>query len=97
MYPSLLQVQQVSQPLPQAVGYAKADFRFYETNDSLDKVVAFYKGQMPAKGWEDASCTDTPQFSMGAYSKNSLEHIAWVWVFSVEGKTTLILGRASKG
>ncbi len=95
IYPSLRQIQKASQPLPQT-GYAKADFRFYETNDSLEKVVAFYKGQMPAKGWGETPWTDTPQFSMGMYTKNSEEHLAWVWVFSGGGKTELILGRALK-
>ena len=97
LYPGLRQVQRVSQSLPQTQGYVKAEFRVYETNDSLEKVVAFYKSQMPAKGWEEILGTATnPQFSMGGYTKNNETDIAWVWVFSVEGKTEVMLGRATK-
>ncbi|MDO8578316.1 MAG: hypothetical protein Q7R50_03955 [Dehalococcoidales bacterium] len=96
IYPSLTTIQRTSQPLPMATGYANAEFRVYETNDSLEKVVSFYKDRMAANGWEEFPWTDTPQISMGSYSKNNLEHMAWVWVVSVEGKTQVILGRASK-
>ena len=51
LYPSLRQIEKASQPFPPATGYVKAEFRVYQTGDSLEKVAAFYKGQMPGKGW----------------------------------------------
>ena len=96
IYSSLRQIQKSSMPVPPTVGNAKAEFRYYETNDSLEKVVAFYKSQMPAKGWDETPWTEAPQLSMGMYTRNAEENIAWVWVFSVEGKTQVLLGRATK-
>ena len=96
IYSSLRQIQKSSMPVPPTAGNAKAEFRYYETKDSLEKVVAFYKSQMPAKGWEETPWTEAPQLSMGMYTKNAESNIAWVWVFSVEGKTQVLLGRATK-
>ena len=81
--------------MPPTAGYAKAEVRVYETNDSLAKIVAFYKEQMPAKGWEETQWLDTPQFSNGAYSKNGENDLALVWVFSQEGKTEVMLMRGT--
>ena len=96
IYPSMRQIQQASQQFPVTAGYGKADVRAYETNDSAEKIVDFYKSQMPAKGWVESQWLDTPQFKNGAYSKNSEEDIAVIWIVSAEGKTQVILMRATK-
>ncbi len=96
IYSSLRQVQKASQPLPMATGYANAEFRVYETTDSLEKVAAFYKGQMPAKGWTETPLTETPQIFMGMYTRNNEAEIAWVWIVFNGSNTEVILGRASK-
>lgn len=95
-YPSLLQVQKVSQIMPQTAGYAKADVRVYETNDSPEKVADFYKAQMLAKGWAETQWLDTPQFKNGAYSKNNEADIAMIYVIAGEGKTEVMIMRATK-
>ncbi len=95
-YPSLRQVQKVSQVMPQTAGYAKAEVRVYETNDSLEKVADFYKAQMPAKGWVETQWMDTPQFRNGMYTKNNEADIAMIYVIAGEGKTEVMIMRATK-
>ena len=96
IYPSLRQVQEKNIPFPPTANNIKAEFRYYETGDAPEKVVTYYKSQMPANGWEQAAWTEAPQVAMGGYTKSQEEHIAWVWVFAAEGKTQVMLGRASK-
>lgn len=96
IYPSLRQVQKASQQFPMTAGYARADVRAYETNDSAEKIVVFYKSQMPANGWVETQWLDTAQFKNGAYTRNSERDIALIWIVSAEGKTELILMRATK-
>jgi len=96
LYPGMRQVQKVSQQFPVTAGYGKADVRAYETNDGIEKVVDFYKSQMPAKGWVESQWLDTPQFKNGAYSKNSEADIAVIWIVSGDGKTEVILMRGTR-
>lgn len=95
-YPSLQQVQKVSQIMPQTAGYAKAEVRVYETNDSPEKIADFYKAQMPAKGWAETQWADTPQFKIGTYTKNNETDIAMIYVIAGDGKTEVMIMRATK-
>jgi hypothetical protein len=44
------------------------DHRIYSTSDSVDKVVSFYKTQMPANGWTEESWYESTM-NVGTYNK----------------------------
>ena len=97
IYPGVGQIQKGSWSIPPAEGdYSKFEWRYYETNDSLAKVAAFYRSQMPAKGWEEKGWMDVQQMNWGMYDKNNEKDAAMVWVNSQEGKTVIALWRATK-
>ena len=79
--------------------YSKYEWRYYETNDSLDKVSTFYRSQMPNKGWTETGWMETPQMKYGMFTKNSENDEAMVEIMSDAsdtGKTVIILWRATK-
>ena len=86
--------------IPGAQGdFSKFEYRYYETSDSLDKVGAFYKSQMPANGWTETGWMDTSQLKYGMYTKNSENDEAFVELMSDtsnKGKTIMILWRGTK-
>ncbi len=57
VYPGADQIQKGSRIIPSGYGkgpgrnYIHPEWRYYETRDSAEKVIAFYKSQMPGKGW----------------------------------------------
>ena len=70
-----------SMSIPSTAGnYSKTEWRYYSTDDNIDKVVAFYKSQLQSKGWTEEGWTEMinqPQamtgsygYSYGYYSKN---------------------------
>jgi len=97
IYSGAGQVQKGSWSIPPAEGdYSKFEWRYYDTNDSLEKVAAFYKSQMPAKGWEERGWMEVPQMNWGMFEKNSENDAAMVWINSQEGKTVIAMWRATK-
>jgi hypothetical protein len=97
IYSGVGQIQKGSWSIPPAEGdYSKFEWRYYETNDSLDKVATFYRSQMPAKGWEEKGWMEVQQMNWGMYNKNNEKDAAMVWVNSQEGKTVIALWRATK-
>ena len=95
-YPSLRQVQKTSQIYPQTAGYAKAEVRVYETNDSPEKVADFYKAQMPAKGWVETQWAEIPDYKTAIYTKNNETDMAMIYVITGGGKTEVMIMRATK-
>jgi hypothetical protein len=51
VYGGATQVQEMNWSIPPAEGdYTQVEWRYYETNDSLTSVSAFYKSNMPGNG-----------------------------------------------
>jgi hypothetical protein len=97
IYSGAGQIQKGSWSIPPAEGdYSKFEWRYYEVKDSLDKVAAFYKSQMPAKGWEEQAWMEVQEVNWGMYNKNDEKDAAMVWVSSQEGKTVIALWRGTK-
>jgi hypothetical protein len=102
VYSGANQVAKGSWSLPASEGdWATAEWRYYETTDSVEGVVAYYKSQMTGNGWQGQSWMDIemPQkMSWGFYTKNSEQDGAMVWVYrdNEEGKTVIALMRSVK-
>ncbi len=97
IYSGAAQIQKGSWAIPPAEGdYSRFEWRYYETNDSLDKVAAFYRSQMPAKGWKEMGWMEVPEMNWGMYNKNDEKDAAMIWVNFQDGKTVVALWRATK-
>ena len=97
VYSGAKQVTKGSWTVPPAEGeWSKVEWRYYETGDSVSEVVAFYKSQMPGKGWQEMAWMEMPEVSWGYYGKNDEQDGAMVWTGSDDGKTFIALMRASK-
>jgi len=97
IYSGAKQVQKGSWSIPPSEGdYSKVEWRYYESGDDLDTIAAFYKSQMPAKGWEEMGWMEVLEMSWGLYNKNDENDTAMVWMALDEGKGIIALMRASK-
>jgi len=97
IYSGAGQVQKGTWSIPPAEGdYSKFEWRYYETNDSLEKVAAFYRSQMPAKGWKEMGWMEVQGMSWGMYNKNNENDAAMIWVSSQDNKTVIAMWRATK-
>ena len=97
IYSGASQIQKGSWAIPPAEGdYSKFEWRYYEVKDSLDKIAAFYRSQMPNKGWEEKGWMEVQQMNWGMYTKNDEKDAAMVWINSEEGKTVVALWRGTK-
>jgi len=97
IYSGAGQIQKGSWSIPPAEGdYGRFEWRYYESSDSLEKVAAFYKSQMTAKGWAEQGWMEIQEMNWGMFNKNNENDAAMVWVSTQEGKTTIALWRASK-
>jgi hypothetical protein len=99
VYPGANQITKGTWTIPPAEegDYSKVEWRYYETGDSASDVAAFYKSQMPSKGWEEIGWMEMQDMSWGIYNKNNEEDAAMVWTGSgEEGKTVIALMRATK-
>ncbi len=98
LYSGAGQIQKGSWSIPPAdeSDYSKVEWRYYETNASLVTVSAFYKNQMPAKGWTEKGWMEVQEMHWGLYDKNNENDAAMVWINSQEGKTVIAMWRASK-
>ena len=75
-------------------GGAQRETRPYWTEDSFDKVVDFYKSEMPKNGWDQMMWTDAGELANGVYSKNNDQDGAQVVITdNREGETAIQLTR----
>jgi hypothetical protein len=96
-YPGATQTQKGSWAVPPSEGdYSKFEWRYYETSDAIDKVGAFYKREMPVKGWEQTAWMDVQQMQWGSFMKNSEADAAMVWASSEGTKTVVAMWRGTK-
>jgi hypothetical protein len=56
------------------------DHRMYSTSDSVEKVVSFYKTQMPLNGWTEETWAEGTTLNMGVYNKTEKQSAAVVAV-----------------
>ena len=69
--------------------YSQIEWRFFETSDDFAKVTAFYKAQMPAKGWTKVSWADIGEMSWGSFQKNNETRSCLVYVIKSEDKVSI--------
>ncbi len=55
IYPEVNETIYVAGQKPSVATYTKMEQRVFQTQDSVDKVAAFYKTQLAANGWEGGS------------------------------------------
>ena len=97
IYGGASQVQEFNISIPPEEGeYSRVEWRYYETNDDIDKVVDFYKDKMPDNGWDEMAWMDMMEIGYGMYMKNNEADAAMVWLSSSDGKTEIALWRASE-
>jgi hypothetical protein len=98
VYPGANQVEEMSwtMPLEEEEEWSKVEWRYYETRASVSEVAAFYKSQMPGKGWQDQGWMDMVEIQWGYYTKNHEQDVAMIWLSSEEGKTVFSLMRATE-
>ena len=98
MYSGASQIQKGTWSIPSTEEdeYSNFEWRYYETNAGIETVSAFYKSQMPGKGWTEAGWFETPQVHWGVFNKNNEKDAAMIWLSSDEGKTVIALWRATK-
>ena len=96
-YAGATQAQKGSWSVPPAQGeYTNFEWRYYETDDSLDKVSAFYKARMPDNGWTEKGWMELPEMHWGMYEKSNENDAAMVWTSLQDGKTVIAMWRATK-
>jgi len=102
VYPGASRIQEMTWTVPPAEGeWAKLEWRYYETRDTVSEVAAFYKSHMPANGWGEMGWmewmeTEMEEMQWGYYTKNNEQDVAWVWIGAEEGKTFIALMRGSE-
>jgi hypothetical protein len=91
------QIQKGSWSIPADEGdYSKVEWRYYETGDSIDDVVDFYKDKMPDNGWTEMMWMDVMEAAWGFYTKNNEKDGAYVWMMEEDGDTVIALMRATE-
>ena len=96
VYSRAKQVQKGSWSIPPDEGkWSKVEWRYYETGDSVSTVAAFYRTEMPKKGWQEVGWMETEEMSWLGYSKNNEKDGAIIWIDSEEGKTFIALMRGT--
>ncbi len=81
---------------PDESEYSKFEWRYYESNASVDDIVDFYKDKMPENGWDEQMWMDMGEIAYGMYMKNNEKDAAMVWISRDSGETMLALWRASE-
>jgi hypothetical protein len=72
------EIQKGTWAVPPAEGdYTKFEWRYYESNDSLDKVSSFYKSEMPSKGWEETGWMEIQDMHWGMYNRTAKMTQLW--------------------
>jgi hypothetical protein len=98
IYSGAGQIQKGTWAVPPAEDsdYSKFEWRYYESSAGVETVSAFYKSQMPAKGWTEKGWMEMQEVYWGMYDKNNEKDAALVWIASQEGKTVIAMWRATK-
>lgn len=97
VYSGADQVQKGSWTIPPAEGdYSRMEWRYYETGDSLEKVSAYYKAQMPKQGWQEMGWMEVQNMNWGMYNKNDENDAAMIWMSSEDNQTIIAMWRASR-
>jgi hypothetical protein len=97
VYSGASQLQSATWQIPAAEGeWTKMEWRYYETSASVSAVAAFYRSQMPNKGWQEQGWFEAQGVSWGFWMKNDEHDGAYIWIGLGEDKTDLALMRASK-
>jgi hypothetical protein len=72
----------------------------YETDDSADDVIDFYRDKMPDNGWNEERWWDTSfveDVGWGSYTRDGGDRAAWVFITGTEDdKTQIVIGTGSK-
>jgi hypothetical protein len=95
VYPGSKQVQGLTMTVPsEALGdeYEKVEWRYYTTNDAVDKVSNFFKAEMPKKGWKETGWMAFEGMAMGIYENAAGDTAAGVWVGKNQGENVTSLG-----
>ncbi|MBI2852657.1 MAG: hypothetical protein HYX84_06115 [Chloroflexi bacterium] len=97
IYAGAGQIEKAAWAIPPAQGeYTRAEWRYYDTRDSAEKVGNFYNNQMAAKGWKEQGWFDMQGTQWGMFSKSNDADVAMVWISTQDGKTVIALMKASK-
>ncbi len=99
VYPGTEQVQKGSWSIPAVdTKLGNVKWIYYQTNDSVSEVSAFYEDQMPIAGWKAEASFVTDIIAYGNYTKNNGKDAALAWAGRVvgDGKTNIALMQASE-
>ena len=97
VYTGANQIEEMTWTIPPAEGeWTKLEWHYYETRASVSEVTAFYKSQMPGKGWQEPMWVETGEVNWGYYTKNNEQDVAMIWIGLEEGKTGFALMRGSE-
>jgi hypothetical protein len=71
------------------------DHRIYSTSDSVEKVVSFYKAQMPVNGWTEDTWAEASVITMGTYNKSEKQSVAVIAVMAADanGATNITIDK----
>lgn len=94
------QIQKGSWSIPaDEGGYSEVEWRYYETGDDVEDVIAFYKDKMPDNGWGQIDVMgwmETEGMAWGMYMKNNEADAAMIWMMEEDGDTVIALMRATE-
>jgi len=76
--------------------WSEMEWHYYATGDSVNKVVSFYQSEMPDSGWQEMGWMNMGLMTGGTYTKNNEQDVAMVRVGSEEGRTIIIIMRATR-
>lgn len=98
VYPGAKQVQKGGWAIPAVEKkWGDLEWSYYETKDSVSKVSAFYKEQMPIAGWKAEGWFDKDVMAYCSYTKNNGKDGAMAWAGPVGGgKTGIALMQAGE-
>ena len=99
VYPGADQSQQASWTMAipaDEEGWSDVAWRYYETSDSSNDVIDFYKDEMPDNGWDEMSWMEASGYAVGYYVKNNEQDGAMFWCGEEDGKTVFALMRSAQ-